>query len=32
MDNKQDCEYLKTVRAKATCAEVIVAGIKSYLA
>lgn len=31
MDNKEDCEYLKTPRAKATCAEVVVAGIKSYL-
>lgn len=31
MDNKEDCEYLKTPRAKATCAEVLVAGIKSYL-
>ena len=31
MDNKEDCEYLKTPLAKATCAEVAVAGIKSYL-
>ena len=31
MDNHEDCEYLKTDRAKATCAEVAVAGIKDYL-
>lgn len=31
MDNKADCEYLKTLSAKATCAEVAVAGIKDYL-
>lgn len=31
MDNKEDCAYLKTDLAKATCAEVIVAGIKAYL-
>ena len=31
MDNKDDVEYLKTAKAKATCAEVIVAGIKDYL-
>lgn len=31
MDNKKDVEYLKTEKAKATCAEVIVAGVKDYL-
>lgn len=31
MDNKDDLAYLLTARAKATCAEVIVAGIKDYL-
>lgn len=31
MDNKADCEYLKTDIAKATCAEVIVTGIEKYL-
>lgn len=31
MDNKEDCAYLKTKRAMATCAEVAVAGIKDYL-
>lgn len=31
MDNKKDVEYLKTDKAKATCAEVIVAGVKAYL-
>lgn len=31
MDNKEDVAYLKTEKAKATCAEVIVAGIKDYL-
>ena len=32
MDNKEDCEYLKTANGKATCAEVAVDGIKEYLA
>lgn len=32
MDNHEDCNYLKTNLAKATCAEVVVAGIKAYLA
>lgn len=32
MDNHDDCNYLKTNLAKATCAEVIVAGVKAYLA
>lgn len=32
MDNHEDCNYLKTDLAKATCAEVVVAGIKAYLA
>lgn len=32
MDNHEDCNYLKTNLAKATCAEVIVAGVKAYLA
>ena len=31
MDNKEDVAYLNTDLAKATCAEVIVAGIKDYL-
>lgn len=31
MDNKEDCAYLKTEQAMATCAEVAVAGIKDYL-
>jgi len=31
MDNKDDCAYLKTDEAKASCAEVAVAGIKDYL-
>lgn len=31
MDNHEDCDYLKTDLAKATCAEVAVAGIKDYL-
>ena len=31
MDNKEDCAYLKTKQAMATCAEVAVAGIKDYL-
>ena len=31
MDNKDDVAYLLTAKAKATCAEVIVAGIKDYL-
>lgn len=31
MDNKEDCEYLKTKQGMATCAEVAVAGIKDYL-
>lgn len=31
MDNKDDCAYLKTDKAKATCAEVAVAGIKDYM-
>ena len=31
MDNKDNVDYLLTDSAKATCAEVIVAGIESYL-
>jgi len=31
MDNKDDVAYLKTDRAKATCAEVIVEGVKDYI-
>lgn len=30
-DNREDCAYLKTDLGKATCAEVAVAGIKSYI-
>jgi len=32
MDNRADCEYLKTDIGKVTCAEVAVNGIKNYLA
>ena len=31
MDNKEDCEFLKTQEAKERCAQVIVNGVKIYL-
>ena len=31
MDNKADCEYLKSDEGKVTCAEVAIAGIKSFM-